>query len=194
MNKILDLFLSVLLFGISATSLSLVYAQDVKPSYPRVENGVTYVGPIEHPGAKAPSFTLTLSPGPRNKNVSEFRIGSKVRVTVKMTNITDHAIDHSGNYSDVGDMAYSYDVKDEDGKPVEKIPHLHPELDLPSPFWSGIMPGDSDLDQLRLDMAFRFDKPGKYTIQVFRHDPDFLDENGKPVVVKSNIITITITG
>jgi len=168
--------------------------QEVSPSIPHERNGKPYVAPILHPGATKPSFTLALSPGTRSKSTSEFSVGSKVRVTVKMTNITDHAIDHSGYYSDAGDMAYSYDVRDEDGQPAAKIVYEHPERVMPSPFWSDIPPGESDLDQLRLNMVYKFDRPGKYTVQVFRHDPDCLDENGKPVVVKSNTITITITG
>jgi len=91
-------------------------------------------------------------------------------------------------------MAYSYDVRDEDGKPAEKIVVEHPERVMLDPFWSDIPAGDNDLDELRLTNVYKFDRPGTYTIQVSRHDPDFLDDNGKPVVVKSNIITITITG
>jgi hypothetical protein len=181
---------------VSAFSLaaSFSHAQEVGPTDPHVRNGRPYVGPVLHPGATKPSFTLALSPGTRDRVSSEFRVGSKVRVTVKMTNITDHAIDHSGAFSDAGDMAYSYDVRDEDGKPAARIVSDHPERVMPSPFWSDIPPGDSNLDQLRLNLVYKFDRPGKYTVQVSRHDPDCLDENGKPVVVKSNIVTITITG
>jgi hypothetical protein len=63
-----------------------------------------------------------------------------------------------------------------------------------SPSWSSIAAGDSITDKGRLSSVFKFDHPGRYTIQVSRHDPDFLDENGKPVVIKSNTITITIVG
>jgi hypothetical protein len=182
----------MLFVGALTMAVGISQAQEAGPSDPHIRNDKPYVGPIEHPGATKPSFTLTLNPGSRNKSVSEFRIGSRVWITVKMTNTTDHTIDRSGYYSDVGDMSYSYDVR-EDGKPVERIVHPHPELDMPSPFWSGILSGSSDLHELQLDKVYKFDQPGKYTIQVSRHDPDFLDENGKPVVVKSNTITITIT-
>jgi len=187
-------FRCILFVGTFSLAACLSQAQESGPADPHVRDGKPYVGPILHPGATKPSFTLTLSPGTRSKNISEFRVGSRVRVTVKMTNVTDHAIDHSGSYSDAGDMAYSYDVRDEDGKPAEKIVVEHPERVMLDPFWSDIPAGDNDLDELRLTNVYKFDRPGTYTIQVSRHDPDFLDDNGKPVVVKSNIITITITG
>jgi hypothetical protein len=44
-----------------------------------------------------------------------------VSIDVIMKNITKHTIDHSDWYSDAGEMSYLYDVRDEDGKPVEKI-------------------------------------------------------------------------
>lgn len=187
-------FVQSALFAAALTvAVGLSQAQEQVPPTASDQGG-HYVGPILHPGQTKPSFTLTLSPGPREKIVSEFRVGSMVRVTVKMTNITDHTIDHSGYYSNAGDMAYSYDVRDEDGKPVERIVHEHPELAMVDPFWSDILPGESDLDELRLDKVYKFDRPGKYTIQVSRRDPDFLNDKGKPTVVKSNIIAIIITG
>lgn len=149
---------------------------------------------IHNPPQTAPSFTLALNPGTRNKNISEFRVGSRVWITVKMTNITNHAIDISGSFTDAGNASYSWEVRDEDGKPAEKIAHLHPEMVTGSPFWSGILPGDSNIGEVQLDRVYKLDRPGKYTVQVSRADQDCPDANGKPVVVKSNTITITITG
>lgn len=184
---------SMLYVGSSMIVAGTALTQENIPFTANDKNGM-HVGPIEHPGATSPSFTLNLRAGSRNKSISEFRIGSKILVTVKMTNITNHPIDHSGSYTDAGDSNYLLDVRDEDGRQVPKIVYAHPELDMLSPFWSDIPSGDSDLDELRLYNVYKFDEPGKYTIQVSRPDPDFLDKNGKPTVIKSNIITITITG
>jgi hypothetical protein len=67
-------------------------------------------------------------------------------------------------------------------------------MDTPGYYWGAISPGESVTSQLRISRIYKFDRPGKYVIQVSRADKDFLDANGKPAVVKSNIIIITITG
>ena len=41
---------------------------------------------------------------------------------------------------------------------------------------------------------YKFDRPGKYSIQVFRFDPESKNKEGNPTKVKSNIIIIMITG
>jgi hypothetical protein len=144
---------------------------------------------IKNPPQSAPSFTLTIS-----TKTTEFRVGSRVSIDVVMQNITKHTIDHSDWYSDAGEMSFSCDVRDEDGKSIEKIAHQHPELDTPSYYWGAVPPGESIASKLRISRLYKFDKPGKYTIQVSRPDPDFPDVNGKPALIKSNTITITITG
>jgi len=169
-------------------------AQETRSSNLQVENGVEIVGPIKHPGATKPSFTLTVRAETHDTDPSEFRAGSRVRITVTMTNTTDHEIDRSGMFYHGVDASFFYDVKDEDGKQPEKVVHLHPELDTAKPFWSGVLPGEPGLTKTDLSQLYKFDRPGKYFIQVSRPDNDCLDANGKPAVVKSNIITITITG
>jgi hypothetical protein len=47
------------------------------------------------------------------------------------------------------------------------------------------------LQSIALDMVYKLDQPGKYTVQVFRFDPDLTDAQGNPVKVLSNTITIT---
>lgn len=142
----------------------------------------------------APTFTLTLKAGLRNKDISEFRAGSKVWITIVQKNISNHAIDVSGVYSGGVNKEFLYDVVDEDGKPAEKVAEPHPELNAQSPFWRQIPAGESDLTEALLSRIYKFDRPGKYTIQVSRPEPVLKDEAGKPVVEKSNLITITITG
>lgn len=184
---------SMLFVGALSIGACISQAQEQAPSTVPAQDDMR-VRTIKNPPQSAPSFTLILSAGLRNRNISEFHMGSRVWITVKMTNITNHVIDISGSYTDAGDANYSWDVRDEDGKPVDKVVHLHPELDTGSPFWSGIMPGDSNIGEVQMDRVYKFDRPGKYVIQVSRPDIDFKDADGNFVNVKSNTITITITG
>jgi hypothetical protein len=168
-------------------------AQETRESNPQVENDVKTVGPIRHPGATAPSFTLSIRGGDDAGTRYEFRVGSIVAITISMTNTTNHDIDYSGHFRHL-DEGYHYLVWDEDGKPAEKISFGDPDRSTSSPHLSGISPGKTKTYEADLEQIYKFDRPGKYTVQVSRHDYDYLDADGKPVVVKSNIITITITG
>ena len=177
------------------TAISLAHGA----ASPAPQNGITipHVPPANSTASTqdtVPSFTLLLKAGPRNKDISEIRAGSQVWITITETNLTDHAIDCSGAYSDGIDLPDSYDVRDEDGRPAEKIARPHPELDAPEPYWSEIPAHASRVTEEQLNLIYKFDRPGKYTVQVSRPDPNFLDANGKPSIIKSNVITITITG
>jgi len=109
-------------------------------------------------------------------------------------NITSHTIDFSGSFSGGVDNAFLYDVKDEDGKPAEQVQMSRLERQMGNPYWSDILAGKSETREVLLSQKYKFDRPGKYFIQVSRPDIDFLDKDGNRVVVRSNIITITITG
>jgi hypothetical protein len=186
-------FRSILFVGVVTFVASSSQAQDKAPSTTTTQQDM-HVGPIKNPPQTAPSFKLTLSAGLRNKNTSEFRVGSNVWITVKMTNTTNHTIDRSGVFYHGVNAFFSYDVKDEDGKQPEKVVHTHPEFDTAEPFWGCLQPRESDLAETDLSLLYKFDRPGKYFIQVSRHDPDFLDDKGEPTIVSSNTITITIAG
>jgi hypothetical protein len=193
MKKFPRVFKYVLFVGFLASLASLLQAQDtVQSTAPDRDH--TRIPVIRNPPQSAPSFTLTLSAGLRNRNISEFRVGSTVWITIVQKNITSHTIGCSGWYSDTGDMSYSFDVRDEDGKPVEKVVHPHPELDMPKYFSFGIRAGESNTDEVELNNGYKFDRPGKYVIQVSHPDNDFKDDKGNPAVVKSDTITITVTG
>jgi hypothetical protein len=173
-----------------STALS---AQEARESNVQIKNGVKLYGPIRHPGATSPSFTLSIRGGDVDGPRYEFRVGSMVVVTISMTNVTNHDIDYSGYFRHLNEQ-YSYLVWDEDGKPAEKISFGDPDRSSSSQYWSAISPGKTKTYAAELEQIYKFDRPGKYTVQVSRPDDDYLDENGKPVVVKSNINTITITG
>jgi len=166
-------------------------AQEERHSNVRIKNGVEVLGPIRHPGQTKPSFTLSIRGGDDAGTRYEFKVGSIVAITISMTNIVKHDIDYSGYFRHL-DEQYNYLVWDEDGKPAEKISFGDPDLSTSDPYWSGISPGKTKTYEADLEAIYKFDHPGKYTVQVSRPDDDYLDADGKPTVVKSNVITITI--
>ena len=168
-------------------------SQKARESNVQVENGVETYGPIRHPGATSPSFTLSIRGGDVDGPRYDFKVGSTVVVMISMTNITNHDIDYSGTFRHLNEQ-YKYLVWDEDGKPAEKISFGDPDRSTSSPFWFGISPGETKTYAAELDLLYKLDRPGKYTVQVLRRDYDFLDKDGKPTMIQSNVITIRITG
>lgn len=137
---------------------------------------------------KAP-FTLTLS-----AKTYEFRAGSDVWIDIVQTNTSNQTIDCCSQGYDFVNHKYHYDVRDEDGKLADKAvrPHMDTEPEDYHP--CNLPPGESSLNSIKLNRVYKLDRPGKYTVQVFRFDPDLTDDQGNPLKVLSNTITITITG
>jgi hypothetical protein len=136
-----------------------------------------------------PSFTLKLSP----KN-TEFRASENIWVKIVQTNTSSQQVSCAYAGGNGVNRQYRYEVTDENGKPAEKIvqsPYIPPPGDY---MQCEIDPGESNTNLICLSNVFQLDKPGKYTINVWRPDPDAKDSDGNPVKVYSNTITITITG
>jgi len=131
---------------------------------------------------KSPTFSLTLSPGTRNKNISEYQVGSDMWITIIQTNLTKHDI-YCSLWSE------DYEAVDEDGKPVEKR-HRGTERGT---YDCGIGAGGNSIpNEILINRFFKLNRPGKYTIRVSRQEPFVKDEKGEPPVVWSNPITITV--
>jgi hypothetical protein len=131
----------------------------------------------------SPTFSLTLSPGTRNKNISEYRVGDNMWITIRVTNLTNHDI-YCSLWSE------DYEVIDEDGKPLERR-HRGTERGT---YDCALGAGGSDPNEILINRFFKLDRPGKYVIRVSRPEPFVKDEKGAPPVIWSNPITITITG
>ncbi|MGA3345568.1 MAG: hypothetical protein ABSC76_11930 [Terracidiphilus sp.] len=130
---------------------------------------------------KSPTFSLTLSPGTRNKIISEYHVGDKMWLTIVVTNLTKH-----DTYCSL--WSEDYEVFDEDGKPVEKRPR-GTEREI---YDCGLGAGGSVPDEFQLERVSKITRPGKYTIRVSRQEPFAKDEKGERPVVWSNPITITV--
>lgn len=135
------------------------------------------------------SFTLNL-----NAKKPEFRLGDVVQITIVQANTSSHRISCAYSGGNAVNTRYSYEVSYEDGKPAGKVaqsPYVPPPDDY---MQCEIDRGESNTNTICLSNVYVFDKPGKYTVQVWRRDPDTKDSEGNPVKVYSNTITITITG
>jgi hypothetical protein len=76
-------------------------------------------------------------------------------------------------------------VRDEHGKLVPKRTYPHPELGFPGSVKFGAMvPGETTTEEQEVSALYDMRKPGKYTIQVWKRDPDY--------DIKSNVVTITV--
>lgn len=135
-----------------------------------------------------PTFSLTLSPGTRNKKISEYRVGDDMWLTIVMTNLTNHDIDCSEEDAGGYDRTFGYEAIDESGKPVEARKqgtesHNH---------GCSMAAGERLPGEILIDRVFKLNKPGRYTIRVSRREPFVEDEKGESPLVWSNPITITV--
>jgi hypothetical protein len=136
-------------------------------------------------------FTLELR---ANKPIGV--AGSQVFVWVKMTNVSDHAVDCTEAEMDGTLTSYNYDVRYEDGKSADLVDK---SLPYSSPGHTGkqwdkcsLGPGKSREIELVVSFRYNLSKPGKYMVQISRRSS--LDANGLRTGdwVKSNAITVTV--
>lgn len=141
-----------------------------------------------------PAFALTLSGGTRNRASTDFRVGSTIWITIVQTNKGSNSIDCTEIAQNGINTSYHYEVTDEDGKPLERVTRPHMDTEPKDVHPCNLAAGKSVTGEEELNDIFNLDRPGKYTVQVWRWDPDTKDSQGNPVKVYSNTITITITG
>ena len=133
------------------------------------------------------SFTITLSTAK-----DSFRIGSPVIVTATVTNKTNHPVDFSGSYVNLIDYGFGYDVRDEDGNEARLVAGRLSGMEGGSPYWSTIAPHESVKVQVPLELLYKLDQPGRYTVQMCRRDTRIKDASGNPIDVASNTITFNM--
>jgi hypothetical protein len=112
--------------------------------------------------------------------------GKDVSVKVSLTNTSDHDVYEGVGY-ERGNLAsiFRFEVRDEHGKLVPKRTYPHPELEhMGSVRFSTTRRGETWTQDQEVSAVYDVRKPGKYTIQVWRLDPDY--------EIKSNIVTITV--
>jgi len=112
--------------------------------------------------------------------------GADVSIKVSLTNTSDHDVYEGAMYK-TGDLdsTFRFEVRDEHGKLVAKWVYPHPELEPGSVRFRTISRGETYTQDQLVSALYAMRKPGKYTIQVWKRNPDY--------DIKSNIVTVTVT-
>jgi hypothetical protein len=113
--------------------------------------------------------------------------GSDVLIKVSLTNTSNQDVYEGALYMDgIGlDSTFRFEVRDEDGEIVPKRTYPHEELRTGSVKFRTISAGETYTQEQAVSALYDMRKPGKYTIQVWRRNPDY--------DIKSNAVTITVT-
>jgi hypothetical protein len=133
-----------------------------------------------------PPFTLVLS-----AEKATATLGADVWVKVRWTNTSHQALDASANILDATnvDPNFLFEFLDENRRPVQRKVYEFPETSGHAEFGT-LRTGDSIMHDVNLIRLFELKKPGKCTLQVSRSIPKTMGGG----TVKSNILTITVTG
>lgn len=126
-----------------------------------------------------------------NTSKQTVKAGSAVSIQILMTNTGSHEVDCTSTPKDDLDRAYQYDVRDSSGQTVAAVERNVPEESNGG--WGrprSIKPGETcEAFGEFISNSYDLSKPGTYSIQVSRR----ISSDPKDGVVKSNIITITVT-
>jgi len=112
---------------------------------------------------------------------------SDVSIKVSLTNTSNQDVNEGVMYKDGInlDSTLRSDVRNEHGKLVPKRTYPHEELRTGSVIFRTIRAGQTLTQEQRVSSLYDMRKPGKYTIQVWKRNPDY--------DIKSNIVTVTVT-
>ena len=113
--------------------------------------------------------------------------GDDVTIDVSLTNTSDQIVSEGAMYEGgiELDSTLRFEILDEHGNPVPKRHYPHEELRTGNVRFRDIKPGDTITQHQRVSTLYDMREPGKYTIQVWRRNPDY--------DIKSNIVTVTVT-
>jgi hypothetical protein len=118
---------------------------------------------------------------------STIAAGDDVTIDVSLTNTSNQIVSEGAMYrSGIElDSTLRFEVLDEHKKPVPLRTYPNEELNVGSVRFRSFKPGETTTQHQRVSNLYDMRKPGKYTIQVWRRNPDY--------DIKSNIVTVTVT-
>ena len=119
---------------------------------------------------------------------TSYTAGDWVFIKVTMTNTSNHVIDCRSVFTAGTDLDFQYRVRDVEQRSKRK-PEIHPETSPGSLQLCALAPSNSKTEQTAVSWMHDFSKPGQYLVQLSRG----ISDNDKDGVIKSNIITITVT-
>jgi len=159
--------------------------------------GTPRIATAQNPGSATTQPVITLSISAVQASA---KVGSPVRVKVVLHNISDHDILVA---REVRGLDCRVDVRDAEGKlpPDTKLGYLwnghvsNPDPSRLSPqelsgnlIYGTLKRGETSTWELDASKFYDIRQPGKYSLQVERRDPENLS-----IVVKSNVIAVTVT-
>lgn len=127
-------------------------------------------------------FKIRISP-----ESSTIVAGDDVTIDVSVTNTSTQIVSEGAMYESgiELDSTLRFEILDEHKKPVPKRHYPHEELRGGSVRFRDSKPGETTTQHQRVSALYDMRKPGKYTIQVWKRNPDY--------DIKSNIVTVTVT-
>jgi hypothetical protein len=149
------------------------------------------VGAQSKTSAASPVFSLHLETAKKG-----VKVGDRVQIGITLTNESDHKITVEHDIGHKGDSYYIVTARREDNSEANKSEYhralrgertANPILIQGSSIEIALAPGKSVVDAIDLTELYDLNLPGKYTVQVQRTDPY------SKTVVKSNVITVTVT-
>ncbi len=141
---------------------------------------------------ESPKLTIVVS-----ADKSEIPLDSEIEISITITNSSEEPLTLSfGHHGRMPD-GYQFDLQDDQGKVVARFGPRYKQLSNGNMFrlpdrpagsmrWGELKPGKSMVDHATISDDYKFDHPGKYTIQVSRK------ESWMSSPICSNIITITV--
>ncbi len=113
--------------------------------------------------------------------------GADLSIKVSLTNTSNQDVYEGVMYKDgIGlDSTLGFVVRDEHEKLVPKRTYPHEELRTGKVIFRTISAGQTLTQPQPVSALYDMRKPGKYTIQVWRRNPEY--------DIKSNIVTVTVT-
>ncbi len=137
-----------------------------------------------------PKFTVII-----RAESPEVIAGSDVDIWIKTTNISEELVFvYFGEHGNLPD-GFHYDIRDGQGAEVAKtvFNDIRPSRGPGSTRSGHLAPGKSTEARARVSDVYPLDRPGKYTIRVWRRAANVLDDSESNRVY-SNTITITVVG
>jgi hypothetical protein len=153
-------------------------------------------GPVAAKTIKQP-FVLNISVENLGSQTGDDRYrvtaGSDIFIKVHLTNISRHnlALGYDSDSRTNVTLSHTYEVRDSSGRVAQKRPINHPEI-VTGHGWPAriLKPHESmDITGDFISRLYDLSQPGDYTIQLSRA----VSDDPKNGVVKSNVITVTVT-
>lgn len=140
------------------------------------------------PASPVPPFQLTVEP-----ETPSVASGDKIVLRITLTNTSEKDIGFLQRArADEAEWDYSIDIRNEKSDAVSQTNYGRNRLQIITMFSGRVKtanPGQSLKEEVTLSKLFDLTIPGRYTVQVSRHEHD--RESGQ--LVKSNAATIIVT-